>query len=435
MKAMSLCLLLPLALAQRRVFQGRPAPGQRIPGRGGGDDQDLRLGLLAEELGLPPVPGANNHLFGGPSGSLVQGPGGRDQGCWCQPVNQPCTDLRPENLDLVTRIANRPGSPDSGGAGSRGCPPDRRLCCPGNVPAVLNPTHGNLGSGGNRPGFVGNPAPTFNNGGFSTGPLTHGGSIVSTGASCGVRAPIRAPPAVSPTADQGEYPWMAVVLGPGDSYVAGGVLVAPRWVLTTPHKLGGKRNLQVRLGDYDVSSAHDTPSFPHYQVAVKRVVTHPRYDPKTLANDVALLELDSSIPLDRYPHVTPACLPRAGQTFTGQRCFVSGWGKDAFSRGQFQRKLQEVDVPVVAPGRCERMLRNTRLGAGFNLDHRSFICAGGEKDKDACQGDGGSPLVCHNDGRWTVGGLVAWGVGCAQENVPGVYVNVASYTDFINHYV
>merc|ERR1712213_66031 len=45
--------------------------------------------------------------------------------------------------------------------------------------------------------------------------------------------------------------------------------------------------------------------------------------------------------------------------------------------------------------------------------------------KDACTGDGGSPLVCQRlSGRWTVVGLVTWGVGCASD-VPGVYARMS----------
>jgi secreted trypsin-like serine protease len=50
---------------------------------------------------------------------------------------------------------------------------------------------------------------------------------------------------------------------------------------------------------------------------------------------------------------------------------------------------------------------------------------------DACTGDGGSPLVCSIGPNWYVIGLVAWGIGCGTSNVPGVYVNVASYINWI----
>jgi len=34
-------------------------------------------------------------------------------------------------------------------------------------------------------------------------------------------------------------------------------------------------------------------------------------------------------------------------------------------------------------------------------------------------------------GRWYVGGLVAWGIGCGTSTVPGVYVNVNTYINWI----
>lgn len=67
------------------------------------------------------------------------------------------------------------------------------------------------------------------------------------------------------------------------------------------------------------------------------------------------------------------------------RCWVAGWGKNAFGvTGQYQAVLKAVDVPVLNAGSCETSLRATRLGTAYILDRAAFICAGGELNKDAC---------------------------------------------------
>jgi hypothetical protein len=73
------------------------------------------------------------------------------------------------------------------------------------------------------------------------------------------------------------------------------------------------------------------------------------------------------------------------QDFAGQRCYVSGWGKNAFGGGgAYQKVLKEVDVPVLLDFDCERKLKRTRLGLDFVL-HPGFLCAGGEEGKDSCK--------------------------------------------------
>jgi secreted trypsin-like serine protease len=119
------------------------------------------------------------------------------------------------------------------------------------------------------------------------------------------------------------------------------------------------------------------------------------------------------------------------QDFSNQRCWVTGWGKDAFGdAGNYQHVMKEVDVPVVANPECERRLRQTRLGFDFAL-HPGFMCAGGEEGKDACKGDGGGPLVCEVNGAWQLAGLVSWGIGCGQKSIPGVYVKVPGNFHYI----
>jgi trypsin len=57
-----------------------------------------------------------------------------------------------------------------------------------------------------------------------------------------------------------------------------------------------------------------------------------------------------------------------------------------------------------------------------------MICAavsGG--GKNSCQGDSGSPLVIGSQ----LVGVVFWGVGCAEDEFPGVYSNVATLRSFV----
>ena len=92
--------------------------------------------------------------------------------------------------------------------------------------------------------------------------------------------------------------------------------------------------------------------------------------------------------------------------------FYLGWGKDLFGKeGKYQTILKKIELPTVPFAKCQDSLRKTRLGRRFIL-HESFMCAGGEIGKDACKGDGGSPLVCPVDGKpghYYQAGIVAWG--------------------------
>lgn len=187
--------------------------------------------------------------------------------------------------------------------------------------------------------------------------------------------------------DFAEFPWHVGImkrLRPQESlYVCGGVLIASQWIATAAHCLKNLRpqELKVRLGEWDV---HREDEFhAHIEKMVTDVVIHPEFFPGNLNNDIALLRLEGPVDLNA-PHIAAACMPEGPENFIGQRCWVTGWGKDAFgTQGAYQHVLRKVDVPLLDPLDCQDRLRRTRLGPQFKL-HTSFVCAGGEPGKDAC---------------------------------------------------
>ena len=65
-----------------------------------------------------------------------------------------------------------------------------------------------------------------------------------------------------------------------------------------------------------------------------------------------------------------------------------------------------MDVPIYDRSRCQEQIKQALRKEGkrnwdrFRL-HESELCAGGETGKDACDGDGGAPLVCQaKSGNW-----------------------------------
>uniref|UniRef100_A0A1V1G194 Putative serine protease 60 n=1 Tax=Reticulitermes speratus TaxID=60591 RepID=A0A1V1G194_9NEOP len=253
---------------------------------------------------------------------------------------------------------------------------------------------------------------------------------------CGTRTPIKLTNVQlkSGQAMFAEFPWSAIILGPESNYIGGAVLVGPYSVLTAAHKVASYLNtpgVKVRLGDWDIT--RNIEPYNYQDFAVSSIYIHPRFNSENLQNDIAVIKLSQPVPLGVYPNINPACLPQQNAAFTGMRCTVAGWGKDAFGpSGQYQNIEREASIPVLGWQDCQAKLQTTRLGSQFQLNPTSFICAGGEEGYDACTGDGGSALVCGVNGQYYVAGIVAWGIGCADKGIPGVYVNVPSYLNWIN---
>jgi len=266
----------------------------------------------------------------------------------------------------------------------------------------------------------------------------HGPSLSSCGRrhNAGVVGRVKTPYNEPGDTDFGEYPWQGAILRRDETdmvYVCGATLISDHHVVTAAHCVNKLRSqdVQVRLGEWDV--ANDDEFYPHIDSGVQEIIVHQDYYAGMLHNDIAILKLDRYVDFVNYPHISPICLPDRYDRFEGQKCHVTGWGKDAFgTTGNFQKILKKVEVPVVRKSACENVLQDTRLGRNFRL-HDGMTCAGGEEGKDACKGDGGGPLVCKGrGGDYMLAGLVSWGIGCGERGLPGVYVDIPYYSEWIN---
>jgi len=239
----------------------------------------------------------------------------------------------------------------------------------------------------------------------------------------------------------GEFPYMAIILEKtpyGEpQYVCGGSLIKQDVILTGGHCVNEKdtKNLIVRLGDWNTKVT--TEIFPYEEFEVAHIEVHEKLNARTLFNDVALIFLKEKVRLQ--PHIDTICLPPpdAYADINLAHCVATGFGRDQFHGGTYQNIMKQVDLSTVDNKECQKRLRTTKLGRYFRL-HSSFLCAGGEAGVDTCKGDGGSPLVCplkSDPDTYVQVGIVAWGIGCGEAGIPGVYASVPKLLGWINEHL
>ncbi|KYO37834.1 coagulation factor XII [Alligator mississippiensis] len=225
----------------------------------------------------------------------------------------------------------------------------------------------------------------------------------------------------------GAHPYAAALrLGGG---FCGGSLLASCWLLTAAHCLEHRPNISdIRVGLGLSRYSTDTPGAA--ELEVDSYLLHDNYSQATKHNDIALLRLKA----DATGHcatfsrtIQPVCLPEAPEPEEpGQLCTVAGWGHLYEDAEALSEQLQEAVVPLVPHEQCSSAALH---GARVTAD---MLCAGDpDGGSDACQGDSGGPLVCEERGRATLRGVVSWGVGCGEQNKPGVYTRVARYLAWI----
>ena len=216
-------------------------------------------------------------------------------------------------------------------------------------------------------------------------------------------------------------PWQVLV-----GEYCGGVIIAPNFILTAAHCL--------RLTTTSVYAGITNRAEATYRnrFFIYRAIPHPYAD-------IALLQLESDIPLNRYRWLINY---RASADYAhyaiGNWASASGWGWTMpGDRPTPADYLQAVNLQIIS----NQAASDALMQQGFPglAPHEMAATGGGTNGRQGtCIGDSGGPLVSFFVGEPVLIGITARGVDwCIGDNQtsPSVFERVSYILDWINKYV
>ncbi|CAB3366150.1 Hypothetical predicted protein [Cloeon dipterum] len=222
-------------------------------------------------------------------------------------------------------------------------------------------------------------------------------------------------------ARRGQFPWQAKIEIDG-SYMCGGSLIDPSWVLTAAHCVSGFSKWNISLGMVKISRN----IAGRVDLLTTQAYLHENYSDETLVNDIALLKLPEAVSLTKF--IQPVRLPSvrdATKTFLKTKCIISGWGKVGNDKGTSD-DLKFLKREIEDSKECVKYY-------GSDTVTDSTLCIKNADKQSTCQGDSGGPFVLREkDKKYTQFGLVSFGSSQSCTGFPGGFTRVSSFLGWIS---
>ncbi|GBP41780.1 Transmembrane protease serine 3 [Eumeta japonica] len=225
----------------------------------------------------------------------------------------------------------------------------------------------------------------------------------------------------------GQYPWQAGLIidfatidGRG---VCGASLISPDRLVTAAHCWFDGRN---QASKYTVVLGSTFLFYGGERFVTNIVVTHPRWIPLLVRNDIAIIYLTS--PVSFSDILAPISLPEGDEDVYGY-AIASGFGLTSdMGSIDTEQFLSHVTLQVISNSLCR--------WAFPGVVQDSHICTSGLGGVGACGGDSGGPLFTTSNDRTVLIGVTSFGsaLGCSA-GLPTVYTRITSYIDFIQQHL
>jgi secreted trypsin-like serine protease len=244
-------------------------------------------------------------------------------------------------------------------------------------------------------------------------------------------------------------------------YNCGASIITTNHVITAAHCTDPSsipptwRMVKVRVGELDLETGSDCEEissvyycgFPAIDIEIERTFIHEQYSSYQSGspNDIAIIKLKQAIEFNEF--VKPICLPLANEiNISYGSLTVAGFGKTEES--ELSSRLMKAEVDIVDNRSCatkylsqSRTIHSSQICAartGMDAWYVPTFCMSNSQNRSfeffsRSNGDSGGGLYKQPDNSqtWFLAGIVSFGPRRCASSLPGVYVNIKSYLEWI----